>query len=137
MRKTLWLRGISAAMLCAFLLPLLAVAASLSQAGDAMLPACCRIHGKHHCAQRAAHEGGRAVAGDAAHYAATLTERCPCTSTTISFAHLDLSVAGIASSSNLEYSGSIRTFFSQRSRRVKEAVAANPKRGPPYTSPLA
>ncbi|HZQ45254.1 MAG TPA: hypothetical protein VFA99_18525 [Acidobacteriaceae bacterium] len=43
-------RLLSILLLAAFALPLVAPALALAQDPDAGLPACCRRHGRHHCA---------------------------------------------------------------------------------------
>lgn len=43
-------RLLSLVLLAAFVLPIVAPALALGQDPDAGLPACCRRHGKHHCA---------------------------------------------------------------------------------------
>lgn len=69
-------RRISAALLLAFfLLPLLALGASLGTVNDAALRACCRAHGKHHCSM-----GRMAVEGSGSQKvptASTISEKCP------------------------------------------------------------
>jgi hypothetical protein len=47
-------RLLSLILLAAFVLPVVAPALALGQDPDASLPACCRRHGKHHCAMLAA-----------------------------------------------------------------------------------
>lgn len=126
------LRPMGAAVLLVFFTMLLLVptAIALRQNDDASLPACCRIHGKHHCAvmhpATSGHNGGPVLAH--------VTEKCPnapasavgTQGSAYGAAVSTLATAGLTSQPTLLPQGVLQ--------RNGSLDRSNQKRGPPHAS---
>jgi hypothetical protein len=98
---------------------------------DALLPACCRRHGKHQCAMRMMDGGADTAESSSTPHLARVVERCPYTPGTAPCATNPLlwrPVQGIPSA--LMQSGQ-RAISWNGSVREADQDSANLKRGPP------
>jgi len=136
--RTHWVWRISSVLLLT-LWALLAAAPFAQAEPDraASLPACCRIHGAHHCAGEAMRTDGAMQASEAPAFAsASLHEKCPCTpaggtSVLLGAATLAEARAFQAPAATVQ----ARHHLSCETRE-QDGDGANPKRGPPTFSPL-
>jgi hypothetical protein len=128
--RTAKARRMNAALLLAVLLsPFLGIWNSYSPGGDAILPACCRAHGKHHCSMgRMAQRDSSGSGGPAL---SQVSEKCPYQGlpplTRVSTGHcprveesaIKFSIGQLAALSPIHFGPLYRT------------AHAHPKRGPP------
>ncbi|WP_142988363.1 hypothetical protein [Granulicella rosea] len=104
----------------------------------ASLPACCRIHGAHHCAGEAMRSNEAMQASEAPAFApASLHEKCPCTPASGASVLLD-AAAALTEARAFQAPAATAQAMRRLSCEAREQVstAANPKRGPPTFSTL-
>jgi hypothetical protein len=122
-------------LLVLFLLPIVSAWSSINARGEASLPACCRIHGRHHCSMGMLGADSSEKPGEVS--IRQVPERCPFQGAT-SASHLAGSF-GTVSSSTVGFD------FKEEKTRAPGSIAvpsfktlhAYPKRGPPRSSTLS
>jgi len=126
-------RQLAALLLAAFLSPILATFLSLaSRNNEAMLPACCRSHGKHQCFMRG-HAPQTSTIGRNL-LARQLSERCPF-SQPVAAPHLLSGLGTPLWGANAFISFQESNLVSHAAlSKTTSSASANPKRGPPVFS---
>jgi hypothetical protein len=120
-------------LIVSFLLPFAQMASSASGNPEASLPACCRAHGKHHCALHAALDGVRTETQTTLR-TDEVNEKCPCglcSASTTSVPHCSLPDEGISVSADCPSTRLQRALALERSQFRSKS---NQKRGPPDSS---
>lgn len=119
------------------LLPFAALLLNTPASQDALLPACCRRSGKHHCMMRMM-EGSQDTTGSSSSpQLARLFEKCPYLPGAVSVAanHLIWHASPRWLSSPWQAGRAI--FLVGRDRSTCRALSANYKRGPPLSASIA
>ena len=120
-------------LILSFLLPFAEAAVGTSVAPEASLPACCRAHGKHHCATRRTPDSHSGTNGESAQ-SGQLREKCPygpyCAASPFA-PHL-----GLPDEPTHSLDDRPATLLNRASASplVQLETSANQKRGPPVSS---
>lgn len=126
---------ISAILVVLSLLAPFAVLFLLSPASqDALLPACCRRHGKHQCMMRMMEAGQDAAGSPSSPHLAQLFEKCPYTPAVAPTATNPLLWHASQSLSSVLRKGDRTTIARGRDSFDSASPSANYKRGPPVFS---
>ena len=139
MRKSLstgkgrWSGRVSALLLAvSLLLPFAQLALNSSQFADAVLPACCRAHGKHTCVMHmmtgVAHELSTQSSSPRL---AQITEKCPYSPGWVTTAHSDPSSDHISRSLAFYFNDGLSPIGPPGTGRTASQSGSNQKRGPP------
>lgn len=127
-----WKQSSVLLLLFSFLLPFIAVAQTWGVDAEAGLPACCRSHGKHRCFMRL-QPAGKAQTSGLFLQKAGLSEKCPCTTLTITHTSThDLSLPGCATR-DIHLEQSSHQALSQ-CQIAKQTHLPHSSRGPPSSS---
>lgn len=115
-------------LLCSFIL----TSFSFTSGADGSLPACCRVHGKHHCAMRM-HAVEEPASGSEGLTVAQVSEQCPCCPIFLSgFDRNSLGEPGAASHLFLQTVESLQP-IACITVHPEPDTQSNPKRGPPIS----
>jgi hypothetical protein len=130
--KGTWHGRLSALLLTiSLLLPFAQLALNSSQLADAVLPACCRAHGKHKCAMNMT---------DVAHESSTLSssprlarigEKCPYSPRWVTTAHSGPLWDHVPESFALYFNDGLSPIGPSGANRASSQSGSNHKRGPP------
>jgi hypothetical protein len=117
-------------LIVSVLLPLAQLALSPSQTFESTLPACCRAHGKHHCALSSqSHEPARQIA--------QVSEKCPCPPALPSSTANQLAWSISLDDSSFRIDENGEALDGTTVYRTASPERSNPKRGPPNSSIFA
>jgi hypothetical protein len=126
---------ISAGLLLAlFLLPLFALWVSIGSVSDAMLPACCRAHGKHHCSMR----GIEARSADSQKLPPAFTSSQGCPFQNLGPAsHVPAYGSPVGLSEREAFARATLIASRQNRGAFYQIFHHHPKRGPPHSSDIS